>query len=129
MSYEDMAGGKGLLASYKVTMEGTETVDGAPCYRIAMEARRRDVPYYRQTMWIDQELFIFRKVNKFSRSGTLLKELQVLQISRVAGHNVATRMVLKDILKRNSSTEFVLDKLEIDVPLPKDTFSLRGLTW
>lgn len=129
MSYEDMTGGKGLLNSYRATLEGTETVDGRPCYRVSLQAVRRDVPYYRQTLWVDTGIFAYRKVHKFARSGTLLKEIEVAEIRRIAGRDVATRMTLRDSLKKNSSTTFVLSEIEIDRPLPPNIFSLGELTW
>jgi outer membrane lipoprotein-sorting protein len=129
MSYEDMTGGKGLLDSYTVVLAGTETIGGHPCYRIDMEARRRNVAYAKQTVWVDTELFIYRRVHKFSRSGKLLKEMDVQQIREVQGHQIATRMILRDTLKSRSSTEFRVDEIAIDPPLDPDMFSLRTLTW
>jgi hypothetical protein len=129
MSYEDMTGGKGLLDSYTVTLAGTDSVDGHPCYRIDMEARRRNVAYAKQTVWVDTALFIYRRVHKFSRSGKLLKEMEVQAIEEIQGHQIATRMILRDALKSNSSTEFVIDDIEIDPPLDPELFSLRTLTW
>ncbi len=129
MSYDDMTGGKSLLKSYRATLEGSDIVDGRSCYRVTLEATKRDVPYYRQTLWIDKELFIFRKAQKFARSGTLLKEIEVNEIRRVAGRNVVTRMTLRDSLRRGSSTEFVVSEIEIDRPLPPKIFSLGELTW
>ncbi len=129
MSYDDMTGGKTLLKSYKATLEGTESIDGRPCWRVSLEATGRDVPYYRQTLWVDKELWIFRKAQKFARSGTLLKELQVNEIRSVAGRNVVTRMTLRDSLRRGSSTEVAIRDIEIDRPLPPKIFSLGELTW
>ncbi len=129
MSYEDMTGGKSMRKSYRPTLEGTEAVAGRPCYRVSLEATSRNVPYYRQTLWVDTEIFLFRRVHKFARSGTLLKEIEVEEIRTIAGRNVATRMRLRDSLKRNSSTVFVLDAIEIDRPLPPKIFSLGELTW
>jgi len=129
MSYEDLTGGKGLLKSYRAKLEGTETIDGRLCYRIALEASRRDVPYYRQTLWVDTELLVFRRAAKFARSGTLLKEIEVSEIRRVSGRNVPTRMTVKDALKRGSSTELIVKEIEIDPQLPPKIFSLGELTW
>lgn len=129
MSYEDMTGGKSLLKSYNVKLEGIEKIDGAPCYKVSMEAKRKDVPYYKQIMWIDKELFIYRRIHKFSRSGKLLKEIMIDDIRQVAGKNIAFHMVLNDTLKRNSSTEFIIKNIEIDIPLKAEIFSLEELTW
>ncbi|KKW29056.1 MAG: putative outer membrane protein involved in lipoprotein sorting [Parcubacteria group bacterium GW2011_GWB1_52_7] len=78
---------------------------------------------------MDTELLVFRRVHKFARSGTLLKEIEVNEIRRVQGRNVAARMTLKDTLKRGSSTEFALADIEIEKPLPPKIFSLGELTW
>ena len=129
MSYEDMTGGKSLLKSYNVKLEGIEKIDGAPCYKVSMEAKRKDVPYYKQIMWIDKELFIYRRIHKFSRSGKLLKEIMIDDIRQVVGKNIAFHMVLNDTLKRNSSTEFIIKNIEIDIPLKAEIFSLEELTW
>jgi outer membrane lipoprotein-sorting protein len=95
MSYEDMTGGKSLLKSYMVKLEG----------------------------------FIYRKVHKFSRSGKLLKEIIVDDIRKVSGKYVPFHMVLKDTMKGNSSTDFIVRDMEIDIPLKSDLFSLEELTW
>jgi outer membrane lipoprotein-sorting protein len=129
MSYEDMTGGKSLLKSYSVTLEGTEEIAGVHCYKVSMTAKNRNVPYYRQTMWIDSELFIYRQIHKFSRSGKLLKEITAGDIKKVSGRVVPFHLVLKDTLKRNSSTEFFIEGIEIDIKLDPGIFSLEELTW
>ena len=129
MSYEDMTGGKSLLKSYSVTPEGTEEIAGEPCYRVSMTAKNRNVPYYRQVLWIDSELFIYRQIHKFSRSGKLLKEITAGDIRTVSGKVVPFHMVLKDTFKRDSSTEFFIRSIEIDIQLEPDIFSLEELTW
>lgn len=129
MSYEDITGGRTLLQSYKVKLEGTEEIDGAPCYKVSMEAKKKGVPYYKQIMWIDKELFIYRKIHKFSRSGKLLKEIMCDDVRQVSGKNIAFHMVLKDTMKRNSSTEFVINDIQINIPLKASIFSLEELTW
>ena len=125
----DMTGGKGLLASYSVTLEGTEEAGGHPCYRVSMKAKRGDVPYYRQTMWIDTTLFIYRRVHKLSRSGKLLKNITIKEIREVSGRHVPVRMVLEDTVKGNSSTDFIVRDMEIDIPLDPGLFSLEELSW
>ncbi len=129
ISYEDMTGGKTLLDSYNVTLDGNETIDGRECYKVTMIAKTNDVPYYKQIMWVDTEYFIYRQVHNFSRSGRLIKEISVGDIRYINGQYVSFYMVLVDTLKSNSSTEFIIDELEIDKRLPRNIFSLDELTW
>lgn len=129
MSYEDMTGDKSLLQSYRAALEGIEAIDGAPCYKVVLEAKSSDVPYYKEIMWIDTELFIYRQIYKFSRSGKLLKEITIDDIRQVSGKNIPFHMMLKDTLKRNSRTEFFINNIRINIRLEPDIFSLEELTW
>lgn len=129
LSYEDMTGDKGILDSYQVSLLGEEEVDGFPCYKIELKATSRDVPYPREIMWVDSKLFVFRRVHRFSLSGRLLKEMQILGLQESHGKIFPVRMLMEDAMKSNSSTEFIMTKVEIDIDLPEDIFSLRELSW
>ena len=124
-----MTGGKTLLDSYDVTLEGTENIDGEACYKVSMIAKKNDVPYYKQIMWIDTDYFIYRQIHRFSKSGRLLKEISASDIRNVDGNYVSFYMELKDTLKSNSRTEFIIDDLEINIRLPRNIFSLDELSW
>jgi outer membrane lipoprotein-sorting protein len=129
MSYEDLTGGKTLLETYRVSLEGTELVDGAECYRIRMEAKARNVAYPVQVMWIDPKLWSARRMQQFSLAGRLLKEISLGSFQPVAGRTVATRMVLEDKLKKNSRTVFTVERIEVDIPLDPKLFTLEHLSW
>ena len=129
VSYEDMTGGKSLLEDYSVGLEGTERVEGSECYVIEMTARSRRVPYYRQRMWVDTELYIARQTYKYSRSGDLLKEIILEDYTRQKGKIIPTRLTVEDSLKSDSRTEFVIEDIEIGIDLDPNLFSLQELTW
>ncbi|MBA7532871.1 hypothetical protein ES705_25101 [subsurface metagenome] len=126
-SYEDMTGDKGILDSYAVTLDGEGTVDGFPCYILTLTAKTRDVPYQKEIMWVDKELFIYRQVHKLAKSGKLLKEMKVMDLIKIDGLYIPSRLIMVDKLKRNSSTEFYMDSIELGVDLPVDIFTLAEL--
>jgi len=128
-SYEDMTGEGDTLEDYRVEVLGTEEVEGEECYKIKMDAKSRNVPYPSQIVWVDTELFVFRKVHKFSLSGKLLKEMTATEFVRKSGKNIPVRMIMKDTMKRNSSTEFHIEELDLEADIPESTFSLEELTW
>jgi outer membrane lipoprotein-sorting protein len=129
MSYEDLTGGKTLLDSYDVSLEGKDTVDGAECFRIAMKAKTRNVAYPRQTIWVDPAIWSARKMQQYSLSNRLLKEVRLLEFKQVSGRYVPTRMLLEDKLKKGSSTELVVEEIEVGIPLDPTIFSLEKLSW
>ncbi len=128
-SYEDMTGEGDNLEDYEVELIRTEEVEGHSCYKIQMEAKRRSVPYPSQTVWVDTELFVFRKIHKYSLSGKLLKEMYAEEYVQQAGKIIPVHMVMKDTMKRNSSTEFIIEEIDLDADIPDSTFSLEELTW
>jgi len=129
LSYEDMTGGKGILDDYKAELVGEETVDGYECYHVRLTAKTARVAYYTQELWVDTELFANRKMQMFSRSGDLLKEILVKNIMEVDGNYVPKRMMVDDALKSNSSTEFILETMKIGANISEDMFSVEELTW
>ena len=81
-SYEDLTGGKGLLDTYRVTLEGNETVDGHDCYRLKLEAKTRDAVYQLERVWVDKQLFAYRKVVLYSLSGKPVKEMHITDFKK-----------------------------------------------
>jgi outer membrane lipoprotein-sorting protein len=126
-SYEDMTGDKGLLGSYNVSLDGEESIDGNFCYIVTLTAKTRDVPYQKEIMWVDKELFIYRQVHKLAKSGKLLKEMKITDVIKVENLYIPSGFTIEDKLKRNSSTEFYMDSIELGVNLPKDIFTLSEL--
>lgn len=128
-SYEDLTGGKGLLDSYRVELEGNEIVDGQDCYRLKLEARTREVVYALERVWVDRRLFVYRKVVLYSLRGKPVKEMNIIDFRQVSGKNVPVQMEMRDLMKKNSKTVFKTDSIEIDIPLDPSLFSLEELSW
>jgi len=128
-SYEDMTtGDRGILDDYSAELIGTESVNGFDCYRIKLTARARDLPYYMKEIWVDKNLFVYRKMQMFALSGRLLKEVEVREIKKYGPYQVPVTTVMTDKMKRNSSTTFVIESLETDIRLDRNFFSLRELS-
>jgi outer membrane lipoprotein-sorting protein len=128
-SYEDMTGEKSILDSFDPTLLGSEAVQGHPCYKIELEAISRNVPYPREIVWVDKETYVARQVHKFSLSGKLLKEMNVEKVERVGGKYIPTHIIMRDTMKKNSSTELIIEDIRINVSLDPSLFSLEELTW
>jgi hypothetical protein len=80
-------------------------------------------------MWVDTEMFVYRQVHKFSRSGKLLKEMYITDFTVQDGLTIPTRIVMSDKLKKNSRTEFLVEEIEIGIALDPKFFSLEELTF
>lgn len=129
VSYEDLTGGRTLLDEYTVTLDGTERIDGRRTWRIQFEARRRNVAYPRQTMWIDQEWYVPLRAEQRALNGRLLKEIRSEDVRRVSGQWIPHRMIISDVLKRDSTTTVEIQRIDIGIPLDNQIFSLEELSW
>jgi len=129
-SYEDMTGDSSLVKRYKSTLlSETDIVNGRACYKIEMKARSRKAAYPTEILWIDKKDFIYLKVEKYAKSGKLLKEMLVKKVEKIQGHSFPVITEMRDKLKNNSSTVFTMDKIELDIIIDENIFSLEELMW
>ncbi len=129
ISYEDMTGGRGLADDYDFTLRGEERVNGRPTYKIELTARSTNVAYPKQIYWVDSEDFVLRKSEQYARAGRKLKVTEVLETKEQGEYKFPSRIRITDQTRRSSGTEMVLNKVEIDINLPRGIFSLEELTW
>jgi len=128
-SYEDMTGEGDLLDQYRVTLLGEDTIDGRRHYHLELEAKKRGLAYPRQEAWVDAETWVTTRVDSYSLSGRLLKEMELGDIRQVAGKYVPHYIIMRDAMKKNSSTEMHIETIDLQADLPPDIFSLEELTW
>lgn len=128
-SYEDLTGEGELLDLYDVTLLGEETIDGRKHYHLELKAKKRGVAYPKQEAWIDAEYWVMTRANAFSLSGRLLKEMELGDIRKVAGKYIPHYIIMRDAMKKNSSTEMRIEAIDLDADLPRNVFSLEELTW
>ncbi len=129
VSYEDMTGGKDRVSQYDVELLGDESINGHDCYVVMMIANVRTVPYPKEKVWIDKESFIGWKAEYYTKSGRLLKEIEILKTEDFDGRLVATETRISDKMKTDTETIMILHDLEIDITLDDELFSLEELSW
>jgi len=128
-SYEDLTGEKSLLDLYDVRLLGVERIAGREQHLLELKAKKRGPAYPLQKLWVDAAESVPRRAEYYALSGRLLKTLEVLEVRTVAGRSVVMRALMRDALKKSSSTEFRLQRVRLDEPLPKNIFSLAALSW
>jgi outer membrane lipoprotein-sorting protein len=128
ISYEDLTEGNNTLDKYDVGMLGSETIDWDDCWVIEMIATSKDVPYPKQIVKVSKADYVLREAEYYARSGRLLKIVDVTSVETFGdGRLMITGMIMKDQLRRGSSTSMSIGKIEIDPPLDNSLFSLRSL--
>lgn len=129
ISYEDMTGGNDRVSQYDVELESEERVGGRDCYVLFLTANTRTVPYPKERVWIDKESFLVVKGEYFTKSGRLLKEMEVLDSMMLDGREIPIETRISDKMKRDSETIMAIEDIEVNVRLDASLFSLDELSW
>ncbi len=127
LSFEDIAGDKTLTEAYSAQYEGTEVKDGYESYVVYLSAynpRQESYPY--QRLWVEVNTGLVVYAELFTRRQKLLKTLAVHDYIPLNDIYVGTDTVFKDVLKKDSSTQFLLTDVSI-VDVSVAQFSLEEL--
>lgn len=127
LSYEDYMEDPKLSNMYNAELTGDENIDGRDCYILELSAKKEGIAYYRRKMWVDKERYLPLKEELFAKSGKLLKRLVINEVFKVGKRWYPKKMVFKDVLKKGSGTEFIIDSIEFDVEIPEYIFSKASL--
>jgi len=127
LSYEDMMEDPRLSEIYDAGVAGTEDVEGRSCWVLALTARTRDVAYHARKLWVDRERLVPLKEELYAKSGKLLKRTELRDVTRIGGRWFPTRVLFKDVLRSGRGTEFVIESIKFDQPIPEAVFSKASL--
>ncbi|MFP4268865.1 MAG: outer membrane lipoprotein-sorting protein [Spirochaetaceae bacterium] len=129
VSYEDVTDESDILDNYEVELEGEETIDGAGCYKVSMEVKkRRRVAYPQQTAWIEKESWIMRRVEMFTRTGTPLKTMEIQKVEEFGGKKIATDILITDDVRPDVSSRIYIEKADLDRSINDSRFTRRELS-
>ncbi|MCD6580033.1 outer membrane lipoprotein-sorting protein [bacterium] len=129
MSYSDMVTIENLEEKYSVDLLGEEVLNKVPVYKIELIAKKgtKNITYYKEILYVDKDKFIILNAEYFAKSGRLLKTIDVQDIKKVKDHYFPTKMLIKDMRRKNSKTIIEFPIIKFDIKLPKNVFSLGYL--
>jgi outer membrane lipoprotein-sorting protein len=127
LSYEDMMNDADLSSHYKATVTGSDTVQGRKCWILRLEAISDNESYQVRVSFIDKERFVPLGEELYAKSGKLLKKTVLSDIRQIQGRWYPMKMVYKDMLKSGDGTQFIIESLKLDEPVPENIFSKASL--
>jgi outer membrane lipoprotein-sorting protein len=127
LSYEDMMDDRKLTDVYSAKVTGNEIIDGRNTYVLELTAKVKDVAYYSQKIWVDEELYVPLKQEMFAKSGQLLKRTTLSDIKPVQGRWFPMTIIYKDVLKDGDGTEFRMKSVKFDQQIPDYIFTKAAL--
>lgn len=108
------------------TLVGEESVDGSPCYVIALRPKKDDVAYGRIQVWLDRDKLVARRMDFFDKGDTPIKTLRFDGIEDI-GPFPTPRVLEMRNLKTGSRTRIEASDVKYDSGLSDDFFTQRYL--
>jgi outer membrane lipoprotein-sorting protein len=128
VSYEDLMTSRELRRAYEAKVTGEDVVDGQPCWKLELVAHDASVSYPKRVTWIDQRSFLPLKQELYALSGMLLKTWTMSDPKVFPGGRLyPTKMVVQDMIRRDSVTRLEFREISFGVKLEAEVFSLRWL--
>jgi hypothetical protein len=123
-SFEDLE--ERDVDQYDFSMDGEETLNGAPCWRIdAIPRKGKSSQYTKSRVWVRKDNYAYQKVESFIRSD-VVRVLNYSDIQNVQGIWTGRTLVMTD-LRRKSRTVLKLEELKYNLPMKEQDFTLQAL--
>ena len=123
-SFEDLE--ERDVNQYEYRLLGEQAIDGVACWRIeSVPSQKKISQYSRSEVWIRKDNYAFAQVDSFVKSD-LVRRLKYSDLVQVQGIWTARKLEMND-LRRNSRTILSLEKLQYNLPLKEDDFTIQAL--
>ena len=123
-SFEDLE--ERDVNQYTYRLLGEEPIDGATCWRIESTPSQKKISQYTKSeVWIRKDNYAFAQVESYIKSD-VVRRLKYSNFAQLQGIWAARRLEMTD-LRRKSSTILTLEKLEYNVALKEEDFTLQAL--
>jgi outer membrane lipoprotein-sorting protein len=123
-SFEDLE--ERDVDQYDYRLLGDETIDGAPCWRIESTPSQRKISQYTKSeVWIRKDNHALAQVESYVKA-EVVRRLKYSDFVQAQGIWTGRRLEMTD-LRRKSRTILTLERLEYNVPLKDEDFTLQAL--
>jgi outer membrane lipoprotein-sorting protein len=123
-SFEDLE--ERDVNQYDWALAGDEAIDGARCWKILSTPKQtKSSQYTRSIVWVRQDTYAFARIENYVRDQPV-RRLNYSDIRNVQGIWTARQLEMTD-LRRGSRTRLTLDKLEYNVALEDQDFTLQAI--
>jgi outer membrane lipoprotein-sorting protein len=127
MSYEDTINNDTLASRYNAVVSGSESWNGRDAWALELTAKKKTESYPSRKLWIDKETYDLLHYELYALSGAKLKEYNLLKVETLAGRRFPVEVEIRDVLRKDSKTTFIMKNTVLDKPIADSVFSQRNL--
>lgn len=128
-SYEDLTGDDDWDARYSHSLEGGAEIDGISCYVLFLEAKKRSETYQKKRIYVDSERMVPLKMELYSRSGKLLKEVYYSSYITDGEIYFPGKVEIVNAVKNDSSSLITIDDMVFNADIDETYFDSEELSW
>ena len=111
---------------FDYTLVGEEPVDGAGCWKIESKPKQTKVSQYTHSiLWVRKDNYALAQIDNYSKE-QLVRRAKYGDIRNDQGIWTAHQIEMRD-LRRNSRTLLKIEKLQYNLPMKDDAFTLQSL--
>jgi outer membrane lipoprotein-sorting protein len=105
---------------------GEQKIEGAPCWKIqSVPKSTKSSQYSKSVVFVRKDNYALARIESYVKD-QVVRRLNYSNIVNIQGIWTARLMNMVDI-RRGSSTRLTLEKIEYNVPLSEDRFTLQSL--
>ena len=131
MSYEDTISNDTLSSRYNPVLSGSEIWNGngqgRDAWVLELNAKKRTESYPKRKLWIDKETRDLLHYEMYALSGAKLKQYTLHRVETIGGRRFPVEGEMRDLLRKDSKTTFVMKNVVLDRPIADSVFSMRNL--
>jgi Outer membrane lipoprotein-sorting protein len=123
-SFEDLE--ERDVDQFDYTLLGAEVVDGVDCWKIqSVPKQAKSSQYTKSVIWIRKDDYAFARIESYVKD-QVVRRLNYARISDVQGISTARELTMTDV-RRGSLTRLALEKVEYNLPLKDEDFTLQAI--
>jgi hypothetical protein len=123
-SFEDLE--ERDIDQFEYKLLGEESAGGAACWKIESRPKQTKVSQYSHSyLWIRKDNYVFAQIENYKQND-LIRRAVYSDVHNDQGYWTAHTIEMQDV-KRNSRTILKLEKLQYNVPMKDEDFTLQAL--
>jgi hypothetical protein len=123
-SFEDLE--ERDINQFDFKLLGEEPIDGAPCWKLQSTPKQSKVSQYGYSyIWVRKDNFVFAQIENYSKE-QVVRKAHYTDIRNDQSIWTAHEIDMHD-LKRNSHTILKIEKLQYNLPMKDEAFTLQSL--
>jgi len=127
LSYEDAINNETLSARYNAVLAGSEVLNENDTWVLELNAKKKTESYPKRKLWICKKTGDLLHSELYALSGVKLKQYSLIKTGIFDGRRFPIESEMRDMLRKNSKTTFIMKNVVLDKPIPDAVFSQRNL--